>query len=218
MCEGGARAPLVVVIAGEGEGEDPDPQAAVGCHVLTVGVGDWYASLSPWPAPSAWPRDPRVPAFAGGAPQTLEGLVARIFEVEEAHGLAPTARAIEGYSLGGLFSTYAHVLHPEIFLASASGSGSYWYQGWLDWLHEGFGQRDLAGHLFAFSLGSKESHVRNPTMAQVREGTRRTREELASHHALTTFSPEPGGHFTDVAGRQERLLGQLAAWLTVRER
>lgn len=214
MGKGGPDAPLVVVVAGEdGQGKDPDPAAAPGCQVLVARVDDWYAKLSPWEAPSAWPRDPRVPAFAGHGGRTLQDLLAAVAQTEAAQGLMPSARGICGYSLAGLFSTYAHVSQPDVFVASASGSGSFWFDGWRAWLDRELVDADMAEHLFAFSLGSKESHVRNPTMAKVKEGTEDTIAALAAHHALTLFSPEPGGHFTDVAGRQERLLGRLAAWL-----
>lgn len=87
--------------------------------------------LTPWPAKSPYASDPD---FAGKAPEMLDLLVGSIIpEIEKREGPVLRGRAVAGYSLAGLFSMYAF-LNGDIFESVASMLGSFWYQGWTEYL------------------------------------------------------------------------------------
>lgn len=69
-------------------------------------------------------------------------------------------------SLSGLFGVWASCRR-ELFEGVASVSGSFWYDGFTEW---------MAGHhstvsRFYFSLGEKEKDGKNPRLAAVQEET-----------------------------------------------
>lgn len=49
---------------------------------------------------------------------------------------APEKTGIIGFSLGGLISLYAAYLHPGVFHKIGSISGSYWYEGMVDFMQQ----------------------------------------------------------------------------------
>lgn len=101
------------------------------CDVALIAIDNWDDDLTPWPAPGLYRGDAD---FKGLAAETLERLIGEALPaIEGDAGIAPSRRAIAGYSLGGLFSLYAFV-NDRAFDAVASMSGSFWYPGWVDYL------------------------------------------------------------------------------------
>lgn len=91
---------------------------------------DWDA-LPPWPAPPLRPEDA---PFTGGASEFLAALTETILpEAERAAGLAPARHFLLGISLSGLFALWASCM-TDRFAACAALSGSFWYDGFTDWL------------------------------------------------------------------------------------
>lgn len=183
-----------------------DMQAALvrfDCPVVLVCINDWDNDLTPWPAKGLYPGDPD---FKGDAPKTLDALTEVVIPtIERAEGLSPSVRAIAGYSLAGLFSVYAFA-NSTVFEHVASMSGSFWYEGWIDYL-QGL-HLDKSGASAYFSLGDKESRARERILHSVQANTDRTAEILESWGVSVQNRLVPGSHFDNVTNR---ILAGLAA-------
>lgn len=183
-------------------------------NVISFYVSDWDADLSPWPAPGLYKGDPD---FAGDALTTLHALTGRLIPaVEQAEGLAPRSRAIAGYSMGGLFSTFAF-LTSEYFQAMASMSGSLWYEGWPAYFQrkcaEGAAAHAFDGRFAYFSIGSKERKSPPRILSTVEERNEHAAELLRSSGAQTKFVLGPGNHHQHVLERCRLGLGALQDFL-----
>lgn len=94
----------------------------------------------------------------GGADTVLGILKEEIIPWVEAHYPAGSDRGIGGYSLGGLFATYALLTSPETFTHYLIGSPSFWWDdGVIFELEEAYSAEhdDLEGKVF-MSAGSLE--------------------------------------------------------------
>jgi len=168
-----------------------DSPTLVALHEL-----DWNGVLTPWPAPRAFRGGAD---FTGGAEAFLHELTACIVPaVEEETGLRK--RLLAGYSLGGLFAVYGAV-QSGAFDASASMSGSMWYDGFIPWLEE---HADRAPERMYFSLGDREHKTRNARMAPVEDCTVQAVEILRRAGRQVTWEKRPGGHFDGVGERITR--------------
>lgn len=195
---------------------------AHGLHsaVVSVAIEDWNDALAPWPANGMRKEDP---PFGGNAANTLADLQTGLQEFERTHGFAPCARAIAGYSLGGLFALYA-ALNTPAFLASASVSGSLWYDGWIDYL-KGLTCGSSYPHLeepatdnthprFAFlSVGTKEKRAAQPRIKRIEERVRQTADLLEERGTHVQVVVGPGSHFQFVDERISLALRTLDAAL-----
>lgn len=129
---------------------------------VTLPIHAWGDALTPWPAPGLYRGEPD---FGGRAAETLDELLHEVIpQIEAREGLSPIARAICGYSLGGLFSLYAFT-HCDAFLACGCLSGSVWYEGWVPYLSDL--ELDLAGRFAFLSVGTKEKRGGTPLMRTV---------------------------------------------------
>lgn len=194
-------APLVCVIA------DPDEtRISVPAHenLLVVDPGDWNDSLSPWPAPACFRGGG---AFGGHADRFLQALTEAILPAaERALGLAPTRRALCGYSLAGLFALYA-LYRTDRFTHIASASGSLWYDGFLDFLRTNAPRVPAAR--VRLSLGDREEFTQNPRLAAVGTATRETEQILRFQHLDVALTMNPGNHFFEPDARLSRLIKAL---------
>lgn len=171
--------------------------------VIMVPVRDWDAALTPWPAKSPFRGRPD---FGGEAKATLSELLEALPAIEAAAGLAPKARAICGYSLGGLFSLFA-LTHADAFCACGCLSGSVWYEGWVDYLRDlEFDGRNAFAY---FSVGTKEKRAAQPAIKRVEDDMRACIEIMQAKGCVTEFATSPGGHMSDIDGRLARGLQAL---------
>lgn len=121
-----------------------------------------WDALPPWPAPPLRPGDA---PFTGGAAKFLAALTETILpEAERAAGLA----------------------------ACAALSGSFWYDGFTDWLrtHPARVPRVYLG------LGRKEKDARHPRLAAIERATDETAAILRGAGVSVTAERFPGGHRT----------------------
>ena len=177
--------------------------------LAVVPVERWDDQMSPWPAESPYGKGA---SFGGGAQAFLDKLLGEVAPaVEGKLGPGPHARAVAGYSLAGLFSLWALASRPDAFAGAASCSGSLWYPGWTEWLKANAPQ--VKGRVAYLSLGSRESRVKNPLVARVGECTDQTVDFLRGLGASVRQERNPGGNFTDVAGRIARGVSALDAML-----
>lgn len=164
--------------------------------LVSVGGVDWDRDLSPWPAPKVFrDRDD----FAGGADAYLKELTENIVPAAEAElGFSPRCRVLAGYSLAGLFAVYAPY-RTDIFCRVASMSGALWYDGFLDFMKNNRPLR-LPERTY-FSLGDRESRVRNKRLAAVQSCTAGAENLMRTLGAETVFERNSGNHFVDVPER-----------------
>jgi len=164
----------------------------------------WNDDLSPWPAARAFKSGED---FAGRAKEYLSELIRQIIPgVEATLPYSPVFRGIAGYSLAGLFALHSLYL-TDVFTHCASMSGSLWYDDFIPFMEEHTPK--VPPKRAYFSVGSRESRVRDPRIACVEECTRQAQQLLSLTGAKTTFELNPGNHFADVSLRIARGINWL---------
>lgn len=165
-------------------------------RVVTLPVGNWNDALTPWPTPGLYRGEPD---FGGQAAATLAELVNEaIPAVEQELGLAPCARALCGYSLGGLFALYA-LVSCDVFCACACLSGSVWYEGWVEHLR-GL-EKDLTGRFAFLSVGTKEKRAARPILKGVQRNMEDCAHILEQKGCEVCYRTGPGNHLQYVSER-----------------
>ena len=104
--------------------------AELGCPpfvLVAIHVSQWNDMLTPWECPGIFADDA---SFAGRADRQLEALSEIVQKTEARLGVRPAHRCIAGYSLAGLFATWAP-FQTDLFDAVASASGSMWYPNFV---------------------------------------------------------------------------------------
>lgn len=138
---------------------------------------------------------------------------ARVFQVNanseayaiDANRSKPSApcicRTIAGYSLAGLFATWA-AFNSSAFSRIASASGSLWYPDFTRFVAE----RPLTRPIDCayFSLGSKEAKTPSRLLRNVATGTDEVVVAFRSKGVPTRFETNPGNHFKEPALRMAR--------------
>lgn len=195
--DGGVHAPAIYVIDSPEHPFEVTPFAEPRhTNIITLPVHNWNDALTPWPATGLYRGEPD---FGGEALLTLKELVnGTISSIERESGLFPAARAICGYSLGGLFAMYA-LVHADVFYACACLSGSVWYEGWVEHLQAL--DFDLAGRYAYLSLGIKERRAARPILKTVQERMTACEDILKAHGATVDFCMVPGNHLQHIPER-----------------
>lgn len=162
-----------------------------GGRFLLVGykVDDWDVDLSPWPAPPVFGDRP----FGSGAEATLRRLVAS--ELPRCREVADRV-CIGGYSMAGLFSLYAGIMHGA-FDAVCAVSPSVWFPGWVDFAQE----HPLQVPRAYISLGDREHRSRHQLIRRVRDCVQRQYDLFPCERRLDW---NEGTHFTDPAARMAK--------------
>jgi len=190
-----AEAPVIYLNVFEGDGSDVwDACGKLNCSDFTlVAISglSWDADLSPWEAEPIFRGD----NFRGGADGYLGELTREMIPAaEQEHGLAPAWRGIAGYSLAGLFAIYS-LYKTDLFRRAVTASGSLWFPDFLEYAKT----QDMMTQPEAvyFSLGSKESKVRNPVMAKVEENTKALQAYYSGIGIHSIYESNPGNHFKE---------------------
>ena len=150
--------------------------AELGCPpfvLVAIHVSQWNDMLTPWECPGIFADDA---PFAGHAKRQLEALSEIAQKTEERLGVRPAHRCIAGYSLAGLFATWAP-FQTDLFDAVASASGS--------------------PRCAYFSLGSKEARTPSRLLRGVADGTQRVVAAFEAKGVKTVFESNPGNHFKE---------------------
>ncbi|MEE8704604.1 MAG: alpha/beta hydrolase-fold protein [Olsenella sp.] len=175
--------------------------------LVAIEPASWDDDLTPWSVPAAFRGGHD---FGGGARRQLdllEGEVMPRVEVLLAQGgLAPAFSAVAGYSLAGLFATWAATAS-DAFSRVASVSGSLWYPGLVERVAAA-GPSPRVERAY-FSLGEAEPRTRNRVMRPVLEDTRQVAEAFGRAGVKTRLELNPGGHFRDEDLRCARAVGWL---------
>ena len=161
---------------------------------------EWNHDMPPWDSPAAFKKGE---PFTGGAGDCLRLLVEEIIPRAEKELVGPPAwRGIAGYSLAGLFALYA-IYQTDVFSRVGCISGSLWFPGFKEYVlsHEPKRWPDC----IYFSLGDKESKIRNPVLKIVQENTEEIQTFYQNKGIDTVFQLNPGNHF--VQGIERTIAG-----------
>lgn len=159
----------------------------------------WNDDLTPWECPGLFADDS---PFAGKAAEQLRLLESEIIpRVEGDAPRKPEQRVLAGYSLAGLFATWA-TFNSAAFGRVASASGSLWYPDFTGYATANeFARKPACTY---FSLGSKEAHTPSRLLRNVAQGTRDIVELFEARSVPTLFEQNPGNHFKEPALRMAK--------------
>lgn len=179
--------------------------ARYGTSIAVVTGMDWQNVFSPWPAKGV-PKG--SPDFKGEAPAFLGLLQERVIpQIEEAMGIGNSSeRTLVGVSMSGLFALWQWMLC-DTFDNIASLSGSFWYEGFIDW----FKSRPVPSKhgKACFLLGSKETRTRVKAFAPIAENTKEIIALFDSGGVKTVFQSVPGNHYSDPIPRLDKAFRML---------
>ena len=173
-------------------------------RLCIISVPDWNKNLSPWPAPAVFPDGED---FGGEATDFLRKMRREMVPAFETGWCeAVMNRYIVGYSLAGLFALYA--LHrSKRFTGAAAVSGSYWYDGFVDYVRETpfKGQPDK----IYLSLGDAEAKTKNARLSKVESAGQELCQIYRERGVKTAWEMNPGNHFADEAERIQKAIDWL---------
>ncbi|MDE6007225.1 MAG: hypothetical protein K2G67_06705 [Muribaculaceae bacterium] len=159
--------------------------------VVITGM-DWDNDLTPWPAPGVPAGSPDFKGLAAEFLATLRSDV--IPKINDLMGINHKDYEYDllGISLSGLFTLWQWV-ECDLFRSIASISGSFWYEGFTEWLSK---QKipHKQGRAY-FSLGDQESKSPVPEFRSVGEDTESVISTLKSNGISTEFRSVRGNHF-----------------------
>lgn len=177
--------------------------AELGCPpfvLVAIHVPQWNDMLTPWECPGIFADDA---PFAGHAKRQLEALSEIVQKTEAQLGGHPAHRCIAGYSLAGLFATWAP-FQTDLFDAVASASGSMWYPNFAEYVEAGEFERPP--RCAYFSLGSKEARTPSRLLRGVADGTQRVVAAFEAKGVQTAFESNPGNHFKEPDARMAKAI------------
>lgn len=164
-----------------------------GVAVVVVTGMDWESAFSPWPAKGV-PEG--SPDFKGDSPVFLKILQTDVIPfIESSIKVTENVeRSLIGVSMSGLFALWQWI-ECATFQNIASLSGSFWYEGFMEWLKS---QRipKKAGKAF-FLLGDKERKTNIKAFQSVEENTLEIVSLLRSSHIDVEYTSVPGNHYSD---------------------
>lgn len=180
-----------------------------GINIVAVYVpaNEWNDALTPWAEPG---EAPGCQPFAGKATATLKTLQDSI--IPEIEKKLPAGkiyrRSLTGVSLAGLFTLWQWMFN-DTFHSIASLSGSFWYDGFMEWF-----DRQPAIHKTGkafFLLGRLEPEAKTKAYRSVGVNTLAVVDRLKADSVNVSFEWVPGDHFADPLGRAELALRHLYA-------
>lgn len=159
----------------------------------------WNDNLTPWECPGLFADDA---PFAGKAAEQLRLLESEIIpRVEGNTPRKPEQRVLAGYSLAGLYATWA-TFNSAAFGRIASASGSLWYPDFTGYAQATeFARKPACAY---FSLGSKEARTPSRLLRNVAQGTRDVVDLFEARGVPTVFEQNPGNHFKEPALRMAK--------------
>ena len=164
--------------------------------LAAVQIENWNDDLSPWPAPPVWGKQ----GFGGRAGDTLAWLAQAVPSIRRQYSIKEDCKVIlGGYSLAGLFALWAATQTNALY-GVAAASPSVWFPGWQE--HEA--ARPIQTQRVYLSLGDREEHTKNQTMASVGDNIRALHSALTRRGTACTLEWNTGGHFKDVDLRTAR--------------
>ena len=169
-------------------------------NMVVISGLNWESDLTPWKAPGI-----KTGEFEGKATSFLSRLMEDIFvNLESSFRISRPERYICGVSLSGLFALWASC-KMDIFHGIASVSGSFWYDGFLEWISKNRPYADK----FYFSLGEKEKDAKNLRLAGVDSATKHIYGLMNTIGADVRFEYNKGNHFGPLIERIEKAINGI---------
>ncbi|MDE6311540.1 MAG: hypothetical protein K2L96_06960 [Muribaculaceae bacterium] len=176
-----------------------------GVTIVAITGMDWQNVFSPWPAPGVPKGDPD---FKGESPEFLKLLQTKVIpQVEKMLQVNTDAeRSLVGVSMSGLFALWQWMIC-DTFRNIASLSGSFWYEGFIDWINKI--EIPHKSGLGFFLLGDQESKSNVRAFRTVGENTDAIVSLLSESGIEVKFESVPGNHFSDALPRLEKAFTAL---------
>ena len=169
--------------------------------LAAVQVENWNDDLSPWPAPPVWGKQ----GFGGRAEDTLAWLKRVVPIIHQQCSIKEDCKVVlGGYSLAGLFALWA-ATQTDMLYGVAAASPSVWFPGWPEYE----AAHPIQAQRVYLSLGDREEHTKNRTMAAVGDNIRALHNALTQRGKACTLEWNAGGHFKDADLRTARAF----AWI-----
>lgn len=192
--------PVIILNTYGNEGEDVFNKCkSIKCSeyiLVSISNLDWSNDMSPWFAPKLNKNDMDC---LGKADEYLSLLLNKIIPTVEGYiknelKISVQYYGIAGYSLGGLFAVYSGY-KTDKFSRIASASGSFWFPNFIEFAKE----NNISSNIekIYFSLGNKESKVKNQVLSTVEENTINLEKIYKDKGIKTIYEVNPGNHFTD---------------------
>ena len=199
--------PVVILNTYGDEGQSIfDECISLGCKdfiLVTISNLDWNNDMTPWFAPKLNKNDTDC---LGNAADYIKLLTNKIIPRIEGYiinnlKLKIEYFAIAGYSLGGLFAVYT-AYKTNLFTRIASASGSFWFPKFVDFVKT----NNISSNIrkIYFSLGNKESKVRNKLLATVEANTLELNKIYANQGIETIYEVNEGNHFKEAVLRMAK--------------
>lgn len=171
--------------------------------LIAISNLDWDNDMTPWFAPKLNDNDKDC---LGKADAYLKTLLEKIIPetkkyIENELNEKISYYAIAGYSLGGLFAIYS-AYRTNLFSRIASASGSFWYPNFIEFVNKNKISENI--DKIYFSLGNKESKVRNEVLATVEENTKKLEQMYKLQEIKTIYEENDGNHFKDAELRMAK--------------
>lgn len=164
--------------------------------LVAVPVENWNDDLSPWSAPPAWGRQ----GFGGRAGNTLAWLEQAVPGIRQQYSVKENGKVVlGGYSLAGLFALWA-ATRTDTLYGVAAASPSVWFPGWAEYETA----HSIQAQRVYLSLGDREEHTKNQTMAAVGDNIRALHSALTGRGKDCALEWNAGGHFKDADLRTAR--------------
>lgn len=176
-----------------------------GCTIVVVTGMDWQNVFSPWPAPGV-PKG--TPDFKGESSVFLKLLQQKVIpQIETAIGIKGYfERTLVGVSMSGLFALWQWMVC-DTFRNIASLSGSFWYEGFVDWIkNQPVPKKSGKGY---FLLGDQESRSKVKEFATVGTDTQEIIKLLEGSGIDVVFQSVPGNHYSGPVQRLDKAFTAL---------
>ncbi len=148
--------------------------------------------------------------FGGRAGDTLAWLEQAVPRIRRQYSIKEDGKAIlGGYSLAGLFALWA-ATQTDALYGVAAASPSVWFPGWSEYE----AAHPIQAQRVYLSLGDREEHTKNQTMAAVGDNIRTLHSALIQRGKACTLEWNAGGHFKDADLRTARAF----AWVMEEKR
>ncbi len=176
-----------------------------GTNIVVITGMDWQNVFSPWEAPGV-PKG--TEDFKGESSRFLKKLQEDVIpRIEKAMGIKPDVeRSLVGVSMSGLFALWQWMVC-DTFNNIASLSGSFWYEGFLDWMKN----RTIPSKsgMGFFLLGNQESKSNVKAFNTVEVNTQEIIHLLRDAGIKTEFLSVPGNHYSDPIPRLDKAFSAL---------
>lgn len=178
-----------------------------GTTIVVITGMDWQNVFSPWQARGV---PAGSPDFKGESPEFLNILQQTVIpNIESALGYqANPERTLVGVSMSGLFALWQWILC-DTFTNIASLSGSFWYEGFMDWFKtHPVSHKDGAAF---FLLGNQEAKSSIREFQPVGVNTATIIDLLKKEGVKVMFQSVPGNHYSNPIPRLDIAFSALYA-------